>query len=85
MQLHRQEGAVMPAVAGLHSWLWWAARALLLNQRLLGGRAASLKAAVQDCMQQVGCGSPAWGCFEGLALLILAAIAQPRVLELQSL
>eukprot|EP00891_Asterochloris_glomerata_P006781 jgi/Astpho2/6781/Aster-x0741 len=53
MQLHRQEGAVMPAVAGLHSWLWWAARALLLNQRLLGGRAASLKAAVQDCMQQV--------------------------------
>ena len=60
MQLHRKGDAVLPAVAGLHSWLWWAARALLLNQRLLGGRAASLKAAVQDCMQQVQYCSPAW-------------------------
>ena len=78
MQLHRKEDAVLPAVAGLHSWLWWAARALLLNQRLLGGRAASLKAAVQDCMQQVQYCSPACSCVARLALWTVAAQAQLR-------
>ena len=37
----------MPSAALPPSWRWWAARALLAQQRLLSGRAASIQAALQ--------------------------------------
>lgn len=39
--------------AALPSWRWWAARALMAQQRALGGRSAAIQAALDELMPPV--------------------------------
>ncbi|KAL4448097.1 hypothetical protein ABPG75_005316 [Micractinium tetrahymenae] len=58
-------GAAAPSLPG---WCWWVLRAVLLQQRLLSGRSASLRSLLLGLQQQV---------LAGFALPVEAALAEP--------